>query len=125
MKRIALNRHSKQGGVRLSHTKDREELAIRYLLGGLSEEERTILGERFFADDAEFEDLEIAEGELIDRYVRRELSVTDQRQFEKMLRTSPRLLKRVEFARIMARRVPLPAPQKTLSQFQAHQKKRR
>lgn len=74
-------------------------------MGGLSEKERTSLEERFFADDAKFEELEIAEGELIDRYVRSELPATDQQQFEKMLRTSPRLVERVEFAKILARRV--------------------
>lgn len=93
----------------MSQQIDKEELAIRYLLGGLSEEERTNLEERFFADDKEFEELEIAEGELIDRYVRKELSSTDQRQFYEMLRTSPRLVERVEFARILAKPVPSPA----------------
>ena len=92
----------------MSAQKDREESAIRYLLGGLSENERTSLEERFLADDKEFEELEIAEGELVDRYVRSELSVADRRQFERMLRTSPRLVDRVEFARILARTVPSP-----------------
>jgi hypothetical protein len=95
----------------LSEQRNPEELAIRYLLGGLSEGERTTIEERYFRDDKEFKELEIAEGELIDRYVRKELSATDQRQFEKMLRTSPRLVERVEFARILARQVPSPAPQ--------------
>ena len=62
----------------MSAQKDREESAIRYLLGGLSESERTSLEEKFFADDKEFEELEIAEGELVDRYVRRELSAADR-----------------------------------------------
>ena len=98
----------------MSSTKEREELSIRYLLGDLSEKERTNLEERFFADDAEFQEMEIAEGELIDRYVRSELSATDRQQFERMLRTSPRLLERVEFARILALAKndpePIPAP---------------
>jgi hypothetical protein len=55
--------------------------------------------------------MEIAEGELIDRYVRSELSATDRQQFERMLGASPRLVERVEFARILARRVTSPAPQ--------------
>jgi len=94
----------------LSAQKDREESAIRYLLGGLSESERTSLEEKFFADDKEFEELEIAEGELVDRYVRRELSAADRRQFEQMLRSSPRLVDRVEFAGILARTVPSRVP---------------
>jgi hypothetical protein len=95
----------------LSEQRNREELAIRYLLGSLSEKERTTIEERFFADDKEFRELQIAEGELIDRYVRKELPAMDQQRFEQMLRTSPRLVKRVEFARILARQVPSPAPQ--------------
>ena len=62
-------------------------------------------------DDGEFEELEIAEGELIDRYVRKELSAADRRQFEKILRTSPRLVERVELAKILAQRVPSLAAQ--------------
>jgi len=95
----------------LSEQRNKEELSIRYLLGGLSEKERTTIEERFFADDQEFEELEIAEGELIDRYVRKELSATDQLQFEEVLSTSPRLIERVEFARILASRITSPVSQ--------------
>src|SRR5688500_20133118 len=79
-------------------------MAMRYLLGSLPEEERTRLEQQFFSDDQVFEELEIAEDELIDGYVRAELSTDDRRQFEKLL-VSPRLAERVELARILAKKV--------------------
>ena len=89
--------------VQLSQEIDRQEMAIRYLLGTLSEEEKTRLEEEYFLDDEEFEQLEIAEDELIDRYVRTELSTEDTHRFEKLL-ISPRLSERVEVARILVQR---------------------
>lgn len=76
---------------------------MRYLLGTLSEEEKIRLEEEFFLEHAEFEQLEIAEDELIDRYVRTELSPEETRQFEKLL-ISPRLSQRVEIARLLTER---------------------
>ena len=73
---------------------------MRYLLGTLSEEERDRFEEMYFADDAAFEEVEIAEGELIDRYVRGELAKRDQTRFEAVLAASPRLGERVQFARV-------------------------
>jgi hypothetical protein len=61
--------------------------------------------ERYFSDDAAFEELEIAEDELIDQYVRGELSRPDTDQFEKTLAASPRLIQRVKNARVLAVRV--------------------
>jgi len=75
---------------------------MRYLLGTLSEGERAQFEERYFSDDAEFEEIEIAEEELIDRYVRGELSKSDRDRFEQTLAGSPRLTERVEFARVFA-----------------------
>ena|SRR6185369_3450489 len=77
-----------------------------YLLGTLSEEERARLEERYFSDDKEFEEIEIAEEELIDRYVRGELSGTDRKEFEQTVARSSRLIERVEFARLFAARLP-------------------
>jgi hypothetical protein len=73
---------------------------MRYLLGTLSEEERAHLEEGYFSDDGKFEELEIAEDELIDRYVRGELSKSDQERFEITLAGSPRVMERVQFARM-------------------------
>ena len=83
---------------------------MRYLLGTLSEDERARLEERYFNDDKEFEEIEIAEEELIDRYVRGELAGTDLREFEQTVVRSPRLMERVEFAKLFADRLRPAAP---------------
>jgi anti-sigma factor RsiW len=61
--------------------------------------------ERYFSDDAEFEEIEIAEEELIDRYVRGELSGSDIDRLKKTIATSPRLMNRVEFAKLFANKL--------------------
>ena len=90
---------------------NQEELAIRYLLGGLSEIEQTTLEEKILSDNAMFENMEIAEGEVIDRYVRDELNEQERQRVRNMIFHSPRLAERAEIARIMARKVPSPAPE--------------
>jgi hypothetical protein len=50
----------------------------------------------------EFEDIDIAEEELIDAYVRDELSVDERKLLENGLRTSPHLVNRLHFARLLA-----------------------
>jgi uncharacterized membrane protein len=82
---------------------NRQDMAMQYLLGKLAEEEEAFLEERFFSEDGEFEELEIAEDELIDRYVRGQLSDEDSRRFRRLL-ISTRLAERVELARILAQR---------------------
>ena len=61
--------------------------------------------ERYFSDDAEFEEIEIAEEELIDRYVRGELSASDIDRLKKTIAASPRLMNRVEFAKLFANKL--------------------
>ncbi len=78
------------------------EVAMNYLLNRLSEEERTNLETAFFSDNAQFEQLEIAEDELIDQYVRNELSDNDREQFDAAILISPRLKERVAIARVLA-----------------------
>jgi hypothetical protein len=94
----------------LAEQPNQEELARRYLLGGLSETEQTTLEEQILSDDEVFENLEIAEGELIDRYVRDELSAEEQRRVRQMIINSPRLTERVEIAKILTTRATAPAP---------------
>lgn len=87
----------------MSEEIDRQEIAKRYLLGKLSEKERTDLEERYFLDDAEFERFELAEGELIDRYLENELSAEDKRRFEDLI-VAPGLTERVEVGRLLGQR---------------------
>jgi anti-sigma factor RsiW len=82
-----------------------DQVMIRYLLGGLSEDEQTRLEERFFADDDYFEQLLAVESELIDAYVRGELSGHEREQFETFFLASPRRRERVEFAKALMKRV--------------------
>ena len=100
-----------------------ENSAMRYLLGTLSEEERARLEEQYFSDDAQFEEIEIAEEELIDRYVRGELAASDNTQFEQSLAGSARLRERVEFAKLFADKLrtaeaPVVAPKRKASWWQ-------
>ncbi len=105
-KRIAHRRHFIQGGCCLAEQTNREELASRYLLGSLSENEAMTLEEQILSDDGVFENLEIAEDEVIDRYVRDDLSAEERRRVREMILNSPRLAERVEIARILTTRVP-------------------
>lgn len=54
----------------------------RYLLGSLPDERRLLLEERLLTDDELFEELEVAEDELIDRYLGGGLSPSDRESFE-------------------------------------------
>jgi hypothetical protein len=84
----------------LSGQSGQKELAVQYLLGTLSDEKSAQLEELYFSDDAEFEEFEVAEEELIDRYVRGELSEFERNQLETAIAASPRLEERVQFARV-------------------------
>lgn len=52
--------------------------------------------------DENLEEIEIAEEELIDAYVRGELSLEERKLIEKGLRSSPQLRERLHFARLLA-----------------------
>jgi hypothetical protein len=80
-----------------------EKLIRRYLLGDLSDAETGAVESRYLTDDALYEDLEIAEEQLIDSYVAGELSGSERRQFQRLFR-SPSRRARVELARILFRR---------------------
>lgn len=99
---------------------DNETLEARYLLGELAEGEEKSFENRYFADDQAFEELQIAEGEVIDAYVSNRLSAQARHHLEQRLEKSPRLRERVAFARSFAGSVPdirldqLPAAPATL-----------
>ena len=85
------------------HT-DNQTLAKQYLLGTLSDVEVDRLEERYFSDNYLFEEIGIAEDELIDAYVRERLSSPEREQFEKVLSRSPRLSERVHYGRLLRER---------------------
>lgn len=75
---------------------------IKYLLGNLTEEEQVQAEDRAFADADCLSALEATEADLIDAYVRGELSQSDRRSFELRFLTSPERRRKVEFARALA-----------------------
>lgn len=81
---------------------DESALAVRYLLGQLSEQEEKRFEDSFFADDEVFEDLKISEAEVIDAYVAKELTEKQRKHLEQRLATSTRLQQRLAFARTLA-----------------------
>ena len=73
----------------------------RFLLGEMSETERSAFEERFVADEDLFEQISVAEDELIESYVRGTLSPAEKTTFEReFLSTEPRR-RRVAFTRAM------------------------
>ena len=73
---------------------------IRYLLGQMRPEEQALVEERYLADPDYHDELRAAERDLIDRYVRGELSEPDA--FERQYLSSPGRRAKVEFARALA-----------------------
>ena len=79
-----------------------ETWQVKYLLGNLTEEEQVQVEDRAFADADYLSALEATEADLIDAYVRGELSQSDRRSFELRFLTSPERRRKVEFARALA-----------------------
>jgi hypothetical protein len=79
-----------------------ETLIARYLLGELSEEQQLAVEDRAFADKKYLASITAVENDLIDEYVRNELSASDRQRFEKQFLASAERRKRVEFARALA-----------------------
>ncbi|HJS23336.1 MAG TPA: hypothetical protein VJ751_03125 [Pyrinomonadaceae bacterium] len=86
-----------------------EKLIAQYLLGELSEEQQVEVEDRAFADKEYLASITAVENDLIDEYVRHELTDTDRRKFESRFLASAERRKRVEFAKALAR-VPAKAP---------------
>jgi hypothetical protein len=81
---------------------DSDELLVRYHLGELSPRERDAVEDRYFADNAYHERVLAAEEELIDSYVRGELSNKQRKHFESWFLQTDDRLKKLEFAKALA-----------------------
>jgi anti-sigma factor RsiW len=79
-----------------------EKLIARYLLGELPEEQQIAIEDRAFADHEYLAAITAVENDLIDEYVRKELSATDRQRFEDRFFASAERRKRVDFARALA-----------------------
>jgi hypothetical protein len=73
----------------------------RFFLGEMSEDERGAFEETFVADEKLFEQMRVAEEELIEAYVRGALAPSEREKFERGFLTTARRRARVEFTRSM------------------------
>jgi hypothetical protein len=80
-----------------------ETFLIKYLLGDLSEEELANVEDRAFSDPAYLGAVKAAETDLIDAYVRGELSAAERARFEGRFLNSPQRRSKLEFARALSR----------------------
>jgi hypothetical protein len=76
-----------------------EDRMFRYWLGTLDSPEREQLENDYFSNDEKYELLLTAEDDLIDAYVRRELSASERQLFEKHYLKIPRRRWKVQLAR--------------------------
>src|SRR5882724_3941218 len=75
-----------------------DQVLVRYLLGALPEEEAERLDGLSIADDAFAWRLNAVENDLVDGYVRGELSSDDLARFKNSYLSSPKRLQKLEFA---------------------------
>src|ERR1051325_8237960 len=92
-----------------------EKLIARYLLGELPEEQQVEIEDRAFSDQDYLASITAVENDLIDEYVRGELSAADRQRFETRFLASAERRKRVEFAEAL-RTVFSEAPEKNVIQ---------
>ncbi len=78
---------------------ENEEIIRRFLLGEMSESERTEFEERFIEKAELFEEIKAFEDDLIERYVRGWLNTAERSEFERAFLTTETRRERVEFAR--------------------------
>lgn len=77
-----------------------EQQTIReYLLGQLSSEQLSEFEERLLTENDLFEELEIGEDELVDEYLREELTPADRAGFESHFMAAPEHREKLNFAR--------------------------
>ena len=73
----------------------------RFLLSEMSEDERSVFEARFVADESLFEQINVAEDELIESYVRGTLSTAEKTIFEREFLSTENRRRRVAFTRSM------------------------
>jgi hypothetical protein len=80
-----------------------DKVMVRYLLGDLRGEDESRFEESYFENDEIYLQLKTVERDLIDAYVRGELSTREREQFETHYLSDPGRRQRVEFAKALAR----------------------
>ena len=91
----------------------------RYLLGDLPEQEREQVEQRLMSDDDLYEQLLVAEDELIDEYVSSELPEQERAKFSRHFLSVPELRQDVKFASVLRKRALETAPQEVVAQKSA------
>src|SRR4051812_14731756 len=79
-----------------------EQNMMRYLLGELSGQEQAALEGKYFTDPQVFDQVLKTESELVDGYVRGQLSAEVRERFEESYLKHPARRERVQFARALA-----------------------
>lgn len=81
---------------------NRQEQARLYLLGQMSEQEAAQFEAQYFADDELFQEMQGVEDEMLDSFVRGELTSTEAQEFQKEYLTSRARQAKAGFARVLA-----------------------
>jgi hypothetical protein len=84
---------------------ERDEAAVRHLLGLATEQEKTAIEETLFKDPTALEEIAAVEDELIDDYLSGDLTADERGKFEKAYFATPERRERVEFARTLRQRL--------------------
>ena len=86
--------------------KNHDQNAVRqYLLRQLSDAEQQTFELRLLSDGNLFEELEIAEDELVDEYIAKELAPVERKQFEQYFLSTPERKHKLRFAATLDRYV--------------------
>lgn len=80
---------------------ENKDVLLRYLLADLSDFDRERLKKESLADDELLEELHEVENDLMDSYVRGELSPKLRQQFEEKFLDSPERRERLEVAKLL------------------------
>jgi len=97
---------------RLSSNTEEQELVRKYLLGMLPSDCMPQLEERLLIENELYEELLIAEDELIDQYLTNQLSNSERATFETRFLLTPERQRKIRFARTLKRYVAAAEPKK-------------
>jgi anti-sigma factor RsiW len=90
----------KESGM-IERSEQRQEMA-RYLLGEMSDQERTRFEEQYAADRDLFDELVDVENDLVDSYANGRLTEAERKQFESYYLATPKRRARAELAKSLA-----------------------
>lgn len=93
----------------------KQEVLERYLLGEVTDDERTEIEQGYFADDALFDQLVDVQNDLVDAYAQGTLPPAERKRFEDRFLASTSGIGRVEFARALQQKIATRTPRKVAS----------